>query len=204
MPEEETIRALCASARRCGGCQLQNLTYPEQLACKQRLVKRFVGKFCPVLPIIGMEDPYHYRNKVQAAFTTDSKGRILSGVYQSGTHRVVPVNSCFLEDQTADRIIVTIRKLLPRFKLTTYDERTHRGFLRHVLIRQGFATGEIMVVIVSPTPVFPKETPSRCAVSRSDLIPQAQLSACPFRFHESKPVAHLIVQRPHSPPRQRP
>ncbi len=157
MPEETAVRALCPQARRCGGCQLQNLTYPEQLSYKQRLVRRYVGRFCPVLPIIGMESPWHYRNKVQAAFTTDSKGRILSGVYQSGTHRVVPVDSCLLEDETADRIIVTVRKLLPRFHLTAFDERTRRGFLRHVLVKRGFRSGQVMAVLVTATPVFPSK-----------------------------------------------
>jgi 23S rRNA (uracil1939-C5)-methyltransferase len=104
-----------------------------------------------------MENPYHYRNKVQAAFTTDQKGRILSGVYQSGTHRVVPVDSCLLEDEVADRIIVTIRRMLPRFHLTAYDERTRRGFLRHVLVKRGFASGQVMVVLVTGTPVFPSK-----------------------------------------------
>jgi len=157
MPQGETIRSLCPQARRCGGCQLQNLSYPEQLAFKQRLVQRLVGPFCPVLPIRGMEDPYRYRNKVQAAFTSDRKGRVLSGVYQSGTHFIVPVDACLLEDEAADRIIVTIRKLLPKFDLAPYDERTRRGFLRHVLVKRGFRSGEIMVVLVTATPVFPSK-----------------------------------------------
>jgi len=157
MPQEETIRSMCPQSHRCGGCQLQNLTYPEQLAFKQRLVQRLVGPFCPVLPILGMETPYHYRNKVQAAFAADRKGRILSGVYQSGTHLVVPVDDCLLEDEAADRIIVTVRRLLPRFGLAPYDERTRRGFLRHVLVKRGFRSGEIMVVLVTATPVFPSK-----------------------------------------------
>jgi 23S rRNA (uracil1939-C5)-methyltransferase len=133
------------------------MTYEGQLAWKQGLVRRLVGRFGTVEPILGMENPYHYRNKVQAAFTTDRKGRILSGVYQSGTHRVVPVDSCLLEDEVADRIIVTIRRMLPRFHLTAYDERTRRGFLRHVLVKRGFASGQVMVVLVTGTPVFPSK-----------------------------------------------
>jgi len=148
---------LCPQARRCGGCQLQNMTYEEQLEWKQRLVKRLVGRLCPVEPILGMDDPYHYRGKVQAAFVTDSKKKIISGVYQSGTHRVVPVDSCLLEDKTADSVIVTIRKMLPKFGLTTYDERTRKGFLRHVLIRKGFTSGQVLVVLVTGTPVFPSK-----------------------------------------------
>jgi 23S rRNA (uracil1939-C5)-methyltransferase len=104
-----------------------------------------------------MDFPYHYRNKVQAAFTTDRKGQIISGVYQSSTHRVVPVESCLTEDETADRIMGTIRKLLKSFKLSTFDERTGRGFLRHVLIKRGFSTNQVMVVLVATNPIFPEK-----------------------------------------------
>ena len=109
-----------------------------------------------MLPILGMERPYHYRNKVQAAFAFDKRhNKIISGVYQSSSHWVVPVDSCLTEDETADRIIVSIRGLLKDFKLTAYDENTGRGFLRHVLVKRGFGTGEVMVVLVTGTPVFP-------------------------------------------------
>ena len=84
-----------------------------------------------------------------------AKGKIISGVYQSGTHRIVPVDKCLIEDETADRIIVTVRELVKSFKITVYDEDTERGFLRHVLVRRGFQSGEIMVVLVSASPIFP-------------------------------------------------
>jgi 23S rRNA (uracil1939-C5)-methyltransferase len=104
-----------------------------------------------------MEHPYHYRNKVSAAFTQDRRGRLLSGVYQSGTRQVVPVDSCQLEDKIADEIIVFLRKLLPSFKLTAYNPHTRKGFLRHVLVKRGFSTGEIMVVLVTGSPMFPNK-----------------------------------------------
>ena len=102
-----------------------------------------------------MENPYHYRNKVQAAFGTTRAGRIISGIYQSSTHNIVAVDSCMTEDEIADRIIVDIRRLLRDFKMTTYNEVTGRGFLRHVLVKRGFQTGEVMVVLVTGTPIFP-------------------------------------------------
>ena len=145
----------CPHSKKCGGCQLQNLSYKEQLAWKNRLCIRLLGRFCHVEPIIGMENPYHYRNKVQAAFGTTRAGRVISGIYQSSTHNIVAVDSCMTEDETADRIIVDIRKLLVDFKMTTYNEVTGRGFLRHVLVKRGFQTGEVMVVLVTGTPVFP-------------------------------------------------
>ena len=129
----------CPVYKKCGGCQLQNLSYAEQLRFKQNKVVKLLKSFGRVEPIIGMDDPYHYRNKVQAAFFTDRRGRIRSGVYQSGTHRIVSVDDCQIEDRLADKIIVAVRRLLPSFHLTTYNEDTHKGFLRHVLVKRGFA-----------------------------------------------------------------
>ena len=147
----------CPHYRKCGGCQLQNMDYARQLRWKQAKVQRLLGVFHPVEPIIGMENPSHYRNKVQAAFAMDDRKRIISGVYQASTHRVVAVESCMLEDQKADEIIGTVRSLLKSFKLVPYDERTGRGFFRHVLVKRGLSGGQIMVVLVSAGPVFPKK-----------------------------------------------
>ncbi|MBE6907967.1 MAG: 23S rRNA (uracil(1939)-C(5))-methyltransferase RlmD [Ruminococcaceae bacterium] len=145
----------CPLYKKCGGCQMQNLSYPEQLRWKQSLVQRLLGKFCHVEPIIGMENPRHYRNKVQAAFGLTRDQKIISGVYQSSTHRIVPVESCMIEDRKADEIIVTVRSLLKSFKLQPYQEDRGIGFLRHVLVKRGFASGQIMVVLVTSTPIFP-------------------------------------------------
>ena len=146
----------CSVYRKCGGCQLRNLSPERQLQWKQDRCQKLLGSFGKVRPILGMEHPYHYRNKVSAAFAWDRKYRkIISGVYQSGTHRVVPVDSCLTEDETADAVIFTIRRLLTDFKLLPYDEDTGRGFLRHVLVKRGFGTDQLMVVLVTGTPVFP-------------------------------------------------
>ena len=132
----------CPVYRKCGGCQLQNLSYERQLQWKQDRCQKLLGKFGKVAPILGMEDPTHYRNKVQAAFAFDKRhNKIISGVYQASTHRVVAIDSCLTEDQKADEVIGTIRGLLKDFKLTAYDEDTGRGFLRHVLVKRGFGTG---------------------------------------------------------------
>lgn len=147
--------APCPLYRKCGGCQLQNMSYPRQLEYKQGQVQRLLGKFHRVEPIIGMEHPYHYRNKVQAAFMLTRDRKIISGVYQASTHRVVSVESCMIEDTLADEIIASIRKLMPSFKMLPYNEHTGAGFLRHVLVKHGFASGQIMVVLVTGTPIFP-------------------------------------------------
>lgn len=144
----------CPHYKKCGGCHLQNMTYEEQLKYKQIKTIKLLGKFCRVKNIIGMENPVHYRCKVQAAFGKDKSG-IISGVYQSSTHKIVPIDSCMIEDEQADAIIVTIRKLLKSFKLKPFDDNQMCGFLRHVLIRKGYFTGQIMVVLVTGSSVFP-------------------------------------------------
>ena len=164
MTEAKTPVAPCPKRKQCGGCQLMHLPYAEQIARKQARLDRLLGKFCPVEPICAMEYPYHYRGKVQAAFGTDGRGKIISGVYQSGSHRIVSVDDCLLEDRIADRIIVDIRKMMPRFKMTAYDERRGQGFLRHVLVRRSPATGEVMVVLVATEMRFPLQKPFLAAL----------------------------------------
>lgn len=145
----------CPHYRKCGGCQLQNMDYPKQLEWKQGQIEKLLGKICRPETIIGMDNPLHYRNKVSAAFSTDRSGRSISGVYQSSTHRIVPVDACMIEDCKADEIIVTIRSLLKSFRIVPYNEYKGTGILRHVLVKRGFSTGEIMVVLVTATPIFP-------------------------------------------------
>ena len=146
----------CTLYKKCGGCQLQNMEYERQLQFKQATVVKLIGRFCRVNRIIGMKNPFHYRHKVQAAFGKVG-GNIISGVYQSSTHKIVKVDSCLIENQKADEIIVTIRKLLKEFKLGVFNEKILKGFLRHVLVRVGYKTGEVMVVMVTGTKDFPKK-----------------------------------------------
>ena len=145
----------CPVFKKCGGCQHLNLTYEEQLEKKKKELQRLLKGICPIHEVIGMENPWHYRNKVHAVFSHDRKGNPISGVYQENSHIVLPVESCLIEDEKADEIIGTIRGMLKSFKIRTYDEDTGYGLLRHVLVKRGFATGEIMVVLVTASPVFP-------------------------------------------------
>ena len=119
------------------------------------MVNALLSKYGKVEPIIGMENPYYYRNKVHAVFDRDRKGNIVSGTYEAKTHRVVPVENCLIEDKKSQEIIRTIRGLLKSFKIKTYDEDTGYGLFRHVLIRRGFKSGEIMVVLVLGSPILP-------------------------------------------------
>lgn len=147
----------CKVAKKCGGCQYQGVLYEKQLSEKQKAVRQLMQPFCKTAEITEMQDPYHYRNKVHAVFARKKDGTIISGVYEEGTHRVVPVEACQIEDEKADAIINDIRGLLKSFKIKTYNEDTGYGLLRHVLIRRGFTTGEIMVVLVLGSPVMPSK-----------------------------------------------
>lgn len=145
----------CKNAKRCGGCGGHGRPYEEQLAEKQRFVTGLLGDICPVEPIAGMYYPYYYRNKVHRVFGVDEKGKPVYGMYAEGTHKIVPVSQCLIEDRLCQQIIDTVWALLPSFRIRTYDEDTQYGFLRHVLVRRGIATGEIMVVLVTADIAWP-------------------------------------------------
>lgn len=153
---EEKIKK-CSVSKKCGSCQYQGIPYKEQLMTKQKKMKKLLGKFGNIKPIIGMDDPFYYRNKVHAVFDRDKKGNIICGTYEAKTHKVVPVEECMIEDKVSQEIIRTIRDMLKSFKIKTYDEDTGYGLLRHVLVRRGFSTDEIMVVLVVGSPIFPSK-----------------------------------------------
>ena len=155
--EEKKTQTVCPYAKKCGGCQYQGVPYSAQLKKKQNQVQGLLKKFGNVKPVIGMKDPYFYRNKVHAVFDRDRKGNIISGIYEAGTHRVVSIEQCLIEDKKSQEIIRTIRGMLKSFKIKTYDEDTGYGLLRHVLVRRGFSTGEVMVVLVVASPIFPSK-----------------------------------------------
>lgn len=150
---------LCPYYKSCGGCQLQKRSYAEQLYHKQCLAIETLGKFGHVEEIIGAEDYLHYRNKVHAAFGLDEKGKVVSGIYKAGTHKIVNVDQCLIDNETADSIILSIRHMLREFKIQVFDERSGKGWLRHVLVRRGYSTGEVMVVLVAVDPIFKLQKP---------------------------------------------
>ena len=166
----------CPYQKKCGGCTYLNLSYEEQLAKKEQFLKKTLKGIVPVKGMVGMENPYHYRNKVNSAFARKKDGTIISGIYEKGTHKVVPVDECLLEDQRADAIIRDIRSLLKSFKIMIYNEDSGYGLLRHVMVRTGFASGEIMVVLVCVSPVFP---------SKNNFV-KARIS--PQSFYQVNPV----------------
>ena len=153
---EGRSKGACPYAKRCGGCQYSEISYEEQLAKKQKEMEQLLGAFGKVLPIMGMEQPLHYRHKVNAAFGYE-KGKVISGVYEEHSHRLVQVDNCLIEHEKADEIILTIRSLLKDFKIKTYDERTDFGLLKHVMVRVSHATGQIMVILVLRSPILPSK-----------------------------------------------
>ena len=147
----------CPLQKKCGGCQYQGISYQEQLKKKEDKVRTLLKPFGKTGSVVGMEYPYYYRNKVHAVFHRKKDGSIVSGVYEAGTHFVVPVEECLIENQKADAIIRDIRGLLKSFKIQPYNEDTGYGLLRHVLIRTGYYSGQIMVVLVTGSVIFPSK-----------------------------------------------
>ena len=138
--KKNTQEAVCPYAKKCGGCKYQGVPYPAQLKKKQNQIQNLLKKFGKTEPIIGMKNPYFYRNKVHAVFDRDRKGNIISGIYEANSHRVVPIEKCLIEDEKSQEIIREIRGMLKSFKIKTYDEDTGYGLLRHVLVRRGFVS----------------------------------------------------------------
>lgn len=147
--------SVCVVAKKCGGCQYTGVPYPEQLDKKQKSEEALLSIYGRVDRIIGMRYPCFYRNKVTAAFGKDKKGNIICGTYQEGSHYIVQVDKCLIEDEKCQEIIRTVRTLLRNFKMEPFNEDTGKGLLRHVLVRRGIKTGEIMVVLVLGTHIFP-------------------------------------------------
>lgn len=150
-------QSLCPVSKKCGGCQFVDMPYKEQLKKKQKQAEQLLKELGKVTPIIGMEEPVHYRNKVHAVFDFQKGRGIVSGIYQEKSHRVVPVENCLLENRKAGEIILSVRELAKSFKYKAYDEDSGYGLLRHVLVRVGHITGEIMVVLVLGSPILPSK-----------------------------------------------
>lgn len=142
-------------AKNCGGCPLLGLDYAEQLKQKEEKVRALVGKYGPVHPIRGMEQPYHYRNKVISTFATGWGGKLTSGIYAANSHKVLPVESCLLQDEVLDKTMQAVRAAANACRYQPYDEDKGTGLVRHCLLRRGVATGQVMVVLVTAQPVLP-------------------------------------------------
>lgn len=154
-PSPWRVEPMCAFHRQCGGCQIQALQYEKQLEFKEKKVlnnlKRIGGfdvdQLC-VEPIVGMENPYHYRNKAQFPIGTDKDGRIVTGFYAGRTHQIIPNRQCALGVSVNEQILNLVIGFMEEYGIPAYDEATGTGLVRHVLIRYGFTTKEIMVCLI--------------------------------------------------------
>ena len=148
---------VCPYIKKCGGCDWIGKPYETQLSEKNKKAAKLMAPFCKLEGIIGMDEPFYYRNKVHAVFSRDRKGNAICGIYEKNSHRVVSVEHCLIEDKKSGEIIRSIRDLCKSFKIKIYDEDTGYGLLRHVLVRSGYHTGEYMVVLVLASPIMPSK-----------------------------------------------
>lgn len=156
-PSPFRVEPKCAYHRQCGGCQLQALSYSEQLHFKEQKIRNHlirIGGFdaeyideC-MQPIVGMEVPFHYRNKAQYPIGTDRDGNVITGFYAGRTHTIITNTDCALGASENQQILETILSYMRKNKVTAYDEVTGKGLVRHVLIRKGFTSGQLMVCLV--------------------------------------------------------
>ena len=157
---KERIKPLCPVATACGGCTFQNVSYKYELAFKKKKVEEALRKIghinTPVNDVIGMEEPYYYRNKIQVPFGRDNK-HIVYGFYKTNTHRIIPIKECFIEDKKAGPILQDIAYLMESMHIDPYNEDTRRGIIRHVLIRTSKTYDEVMVVLVTNALTFPSK-----------------------------------------------
>lgn len=152
-PSPDRTLPLCPAARSCGGCQIQALSYPAQLKYKENKVRELltrIGKITDytMLPIIGMDDPWYYRNKAQYPVGTDRQGSPVAGFYAGRTHSIIPVENCCIQSKHTESVLPAVLKWMEENHIPAYDEKSGRGLVRHILTRAGFHTGEIMVCLV--------------------------------------------------------
>lgn len=154
-PSPYRVEPICKIADKCGGCSLQHLDYEKQLDYKQNKViscLERIGKFdtsrIELEPIIGMEEPYYYRNKVQLPIGLDKEGHVVMGFYARRTHSIIDMDECYIQSEINNDIFDLVRTFIKENNISIYDEKDHEGLVRHIVTRVGFTTGEIMVCLV--------------------------------------------------------
>ena len=159
----DRIQPLCKICTACGGCQFQQLSYKAQLEFKRLRVERAFKKAFPKLNInvndvIGMDDsPYYYRNKIQVPFQNERKGKVVYGFFKEYSHKIVPFDKCYIQDERTHTILKNIAKLMEDFKIPAYDEDSRTGIVRHVLIKTSSINNDVMVVFVVSKSDFPSQ-----------------------------------------------
>ena len=142
------------AARRCGGCSMLNIPYPDQMARKQRGLQQLLGRFAPVAPVLGMDNPWHYRNKAIASFAMEH-GKLICGLYAEGTHRVLPGTDCLLQMEVLNHTLSAVLAAARLCRYTAYEEDRGTGLLRHVVLRASRESGQVLVTLVTAAPQLP-------------------------------------------------
>ena len=155
--DEKERRIHCAFSEKCGGCDYAGMKYDNELAVKQKYIEELFGEYVKVDDIVGMYRPIHYRNKVHAVVGLDDSRNVIAGTYEENSHRIVDTSDCMIEDSQCTDIIKDIKGLIASFKYQPYDEDAGKGMIRHILLRKGFSTKEIMLVIVTAGVAFPSK-----------------------------------------------
>ena len=161
-PSPHRVEPVCPMARPCGGCQLQMMDYQEQLRFKQKKIEdnlRRIGGFeqIPMEPILGMEQPFRYRNKAQFPVETDKEGNLVTGFYAGRTHDIINNRNCYLGVEENRQVLDVVLGWMEKYGVSAYDEKTGTGLVRHILIRYGFKTREMMVCLVINGERVPKQ-----------------------------------------------
>ncbi|SEI05171.1 23S rRNA (uracil1939-C5)-methyltransferase [Halobacillus karajensis] len=153
-PAKERVDPPCPYYYKCGGCQLQHMSNQAQSRFKQDTIDTLMEPFLKPKPIMTMDHPYDYRNKSHTTFGLNHKRQVIGGLYALNTHEIIPMDQCLIHDPKADEIVETIRDYMKNSKMQPYNEDTGQGFLRHVLIKVGKVSGEIMLVLVAASSEF--------------------------------------------------
>ncbi len=156
---EKRVEPVCGTYKRCGGCNLQHYSYEEQLNFKTERVKNVISRIGKLEDVIihntlGMGTPYNYRNKVQLPVGATGE-EILVGFYAPRSHDIINMDKCYIQDEVGDQVIALTKQWMKKFKISPYDEKSHSGIVRHIMVRKGFKTGEIMVVLVTRSEELP-------------------------------------------------
>ncbi len=150
----KSTEPVCEMRRSCGGCQTWNLTYKEELSMKMASLIKLLGRFGHVEEILAMDDPYHYRNKLQALFQYNGKNQFRYGIYQSSTRHIVKCDNCLIENKEAAKIVRTVAQLLTKMRIPAWDMGHKKGVFRHVMVRYAVAEDSYMVVLVTGSDTF--------------------------------------------------
>ena len=181
-PSSKRVESDCTTYKRCGGCSLRHIDYKETLKMKQNIVQNLVNKTLKtkiqVQETLGMDNPYNYRNKAQYPVGIDKSGNPQIGVFANRTHEIIPIDKCLIQNPKSEEIAKFILEFIRKNNITVYNEQTRKGLIRHLVIKIGIKTNEIMCIIVTNGRKIPKE---------KELIEQITTN-----FHEVKSIIQNI------------